>query len=614
VKELGDKWTSTMPGEKSITFWRLPSGKYNLEIRACENDDISTIKTITIMIDTPWYLTGWAYLCYVIILLVACYYIYKRFKQKRMERINEDKVKFFINVSHELRAPLTMIINPLERLMKEERDTPIYRDLKLMHKHSVRILSLINQLLDIRKMDKGQMKIKSVESDLVSFIEELCYEFSAQAEKRNITLTFNHEMEHLPVWIDPNNFDKVIVNLIGNAFKYTPDGGAITVTLSTENNGKGKAVISVADTGKGIDKDKLEKVFDRFYQIDSTHMGFGIGLNLCKMMVNLHHGTITALNRGSEPGSEFVVKLPLGKSHLTKGEIGDAATAEQLQRKEQHYIPETEAAGRAARSKTNYKVLIVDDDDEVREFIAHELESEYKIITANNGEEGLREAVAKMPDVIVSDVVMPEMDGIQMLKNLKWNVNTNHIPVILLTSKVDLQDRMQGLERGADAYLTKPFIIDELRSTVANLIANRLLLKGKYSGAQEQHDKMKEIDIKSNNDVLMDKIMKIVNEHLDDSELSVEMLADTVGLSRAQLHRKIKEMTGLPASEFIRNIRLKQAAALLKDRKLNVSQVAYAVGFVNLGHFSTVFKKYYGVSPTEYGGGVEVEQNAVEEA
>jgi YesN/AraC family two-component response regulator len=259
-------------------------------------------------------------------------------------------------------------------------------------------------------------------------------------------------------------------------------------------------------------------------------------------------------------------------------------------------------------------VLIVDDDDEVREFIAHELESEYKIITANNGEEGLREAVAKMPDVIVSDVVMPEMDGIQMLKNLKWNVNTNHIPVILLTSKVDLQDRMQGLERGADAYLTKPFIIDELRSTVANLIANRLLLKGKYSGAQEQHDKMKEIDIKSNNDVLMDKIMKIVNEHLDDSELSVEMLADMVGLSRAQLHRKIKEMTGLPASEFIRNIRLKQAAALLKDRKLNVSQVAYAVGFVNLGHFSTVFKKYYGVSPTEYGGGVEVEQNAVEDA
>lgn len=433
----------------------------------------------------------------------------------------------------------------------------------------------------------------------------------------DLQFTFEHTLKELPVWIDRNNFDKVLVNLFSNAFKYTPDGGEITVCLSAGVNKKESGVlrnyaeIMIMDTGPGIDESKLEKIFERFYQasaeLSSTPIGFGIGLNLCRLLVGLHHGTVVASNRKDVKGSCFTIRIPLGNNHLKKEEMVEHSLENRMVLQSHPYELEKPEKKKIGRSKTNYRVLVVDDDDEVREFLQMELGGIYRVMTAKNGNEGLRLALAQLPDLIVSDVVMPEMDGFTLVKKLKGNGNTSHIPVILLTSKAEHPDRIQGLDKGADAYLTKPFIVEELSTMIASLIANRLLLKGKFSGAQDQEDKVRTVEMKSNDEILMERVMKVVNDYLDNSELNVEMLAEQVGLSRVQLHRKLKELTGIPASEFIRNIRLKQAALLLKDKKMNISQVAYAVGFTNHTHFSTAFKKFYGVSPTDYIGRLENE-------
>lgn len=618
LKELSLSWNMTLPGVNRITYSHLSPGNYTLEVRACENGSYTPVKEIFIHIAPPWYQTTIAYICYLILLLGVAVQIYYLLKRKRREEINEAKLKFFINISHEIRSPMTLIISPLETLLKRDYDETTSKALRSMYKNANRIIGLINQLLDIRKIDKGQMQIACSETDLVGFIDDLFQTFDYQSEKRNIRFIFEHEQKELPVWIDRNNFDKVLVNIFSNAFKYTPDHGEITVKLTTGNNKKetgalrNYAEITVLDTGEGIDENKLEKIFERFYQasadLASAPIGFGIGLNLCRLLVELHHGTIVASNRKDRKGSCFVIRIPLGNSHLKKEEMVEQSAMNRVALQTPSYeLMEDTGKRKSGRSKTHYKVLIVDDDEDVREFLQAELGGMYRVFACRNGAEGLQIALKQLPDLIVSDVVMPEMDGFTLVRKLKGNNNTSHIPVILLTSKTEHTDRIQGLDKGADAYLTKPFVVEELSTLIASLIANRMLLKGKYSGAQDQEDKVKAVEVKSNDEILMERVMKVVNGHLDNPELNVEMLAEQVGLSRVQLHRRMKELTGIPASEFIRNIRLKQAAVLLKDKKMNISQVAYAVGFTNHTHFSTAFKKFYGVSPTDYMASAEKE-------
>jgi YesN/AraC family two-component response regulator len=335
------------------------------------------------------------------------------------------------------------------------------------------------------------------------------------------------------------------------------------------------------------------KLFDRFYQGSSSRSmhieGTGIGLNLCKMMVEMHHGTVEAANRTDNQGSIFTVRLPLGSDHLKKEEI---LTAEEKEKNTKQ------------KAQSNYRVMIVDDDEEIGTYISQELGSYYRITPVTRGRDALRLLLSAEPekqfDLVVSDVMMPEMDGFTLLRMIKTNMNINHIPVVMLTSKAAVANRLEGLEKGADAFLAKPFDMDELHMVINNLISKNLRLKGKYSGTQQQKDKVEEKQVKGNDEMLMERIMKVVNDHLDDSEFNVDMLTKEVGISRAQLHRKMKDMTGLPVSEFIRNIRLEQAVRLLEEQKINVTQVAYSVGFSNLAHFSTVFRKQFGVSPTEY--------------
>ena len=407
----------------------------------------------------------------------------------------------------------------------------------------------------------------------------------------------------IPVWIDRINFDKVISNLLSNAFKYTFDGGQIDVVLSqqTTTEGKQEAVIQVIDNGIGLKEDKPDRLFDRFYQGSNArdlHLdGTGIGLNLSRAIVNMHGGTITAANRpDGMRGTVLTIHLPMGNAHLKP---------EELEKEEE---PTFSNAPKKQASK-NFRILIADDDAEIAGYIRSELGNWYRFDAAPNGKEALKLLLTGSYDLVISDIMMPEMDGITLLKNIKSNTNISDIPVILLTSKAEVSDRLEGLKKGADAFLAKPFSMEELHILIDNLVDNVRRLRGKFSGAQKQEEKVEKVEVKGNNDALMERIMKCINENLQDPDFNVERLTEKVGISRAQLHRKMKEITGISAGDFIRNLRLEQAARLIKEKKINVTQVAYAVGFNNQTHFSTIFKKHFGMTPTEYS-----EQERQEEA
>jgi DNA-binding response OmpR family regulator len=348
------------------------------------------------------------------------------------------------------------------------------------------------------------------------------------------------------------------------------------------------------EAGIGLKEEKTDRLFERFYQGNNSsglHIeGTGIGLNLCKAFVEMHGGKIKAYNRTDGiKGSCFEVSIPLGNSHLQPGEI-----LEEEDKKEQ------EITKKKVQANRNFNILIVDDDSEIAQYIKTELSDWYRFEHACNGKEGLKMLLTGKYDLVISDVMMPEMDGITMLKNIKSNSNISDIPVILLTSKSEVEHRLEGLRRGADAFLAKPFDMEELHILIDNLVDNVRRIRGKYSGAQGQKAKIEQIQVKGNNDALMERVMKYINAHLADPDLNVEKLTEEVGISRAQLHRKLKEIAGVSAGEFIRNLRLEQAARLIEEGQINITQVAYSVGFNNQTHFSTVFKKHYGMSPSEY--------------
>jgi DNA-binding response OmpR family regulator len=545
-----------------------------------------------------------AYFIYALIALSLAVFIFITYRRRAAEQMNEEKMKFLINATHDIRSPLTLIMSPLTNLKRRitsDNQNESLRDIDTIERNAKRILDLVNQILDVRKIDKQQMKLRCQQTDMVDFVKGICKMFEYAAEERHITFQFNHDDENLEAWIDRSQFDKVVSNLLSNAFKYSLDDGTVEVRLSHDDK---ELTLQVIDNGVGLDSETMKHVFDRFYQGSNSHRlhieGTGIGLNLCKMIVDMHHGTIEAHNRQDEKGSVFEVRLPLGNAHLTEAEM------------ERQTEQPVEAPVVSKSIGNKHRVLVVDDDVEICRYISSELSRYYKFGTSPNGREGLKKLLTGEYDAVVSDVMMPEMDGFTMLRMIKTNVNIAHIPVVMLTSKADVANRLEGLERGADAFLAKPFNMEELHMVIENLIQSRKRLKGKYSGAQLQSDKVELPEVKGNDEVLMERIMKVINKNLSNSDFNVDMLTQEVGISRAQLHRKMKEITGISTSEFIRNIRLEQAARLLREQKINVTQVAYTVGFSNLAHFSTIFRKQFGVSPSEYaekGGEVNADKS-----
>ena len=631
----GGKWIPNPAGQNEFTLGHLQPGTYRVESRAhFGGNDYTPIKVIMITVRAPWYRSLAAYFIYFLLLAALLAYIFYTYRRRTNIELNEEKMKFLINATHDIRSPLTLILSPLANLKRhiadEQKDAQ--RDITTIEHNAKRILNLVNQILDVRKIDKQQMQLHCRKTDLIAFTAGVSRMFEYSAQERNIQFNIRHDgHERIDVYVDPGQFDKVITNLLSNAFKYSFDGGTIDIQLTTTQQ---QAILQVIDSGAGLEGDSQKHIFDRFYQGHNSRRlhidGTGIGLNLCKMIVDMHHGTIEAQNRTDARGAVFTVTLPLGKEHFKPEEIDEptpvipSATVDASAPTADAQQPSSDATN-PSQSSVNHqpsainhptstlkrRVLIVDDDTELAQYIASELNKYYKITIAPNGREALKILLTEhqtpntqhptpIYDLVISDVMMPEMDGFTLLRMIKTNINISHIPVVMLTSKADVANRLEGLERGADAFLAKPFDMQELHMVIDNLIHNRQRLKGKFSGAQQQADKLEQPEVKGNDEQLMERIMKAVNKNLSDSDFNVDMLTREVGISRAQLHRKMKEMTGISTSEFIRNIRLEQAARLLKEQKINVTQVAYTVGFSNLAHFSTIFRKHFGISPSEY--------------
>lgn len=588
----GGKWISNAAGDNSFNFTGLSYGHYRIEVRTYCNGKYSIYKkVINLDVLTPWFLTVWAKLIYLILILgltAAAIIVYLRKKKRDLE---EAKMQFLINATHDIRSPLTLIMEPLKKLKEKLGNAEEYQaDIDTIDRNAQRLLTLVNQILDKRRLDMHQMNLSCRETNLVEFSQGLVSLFTYNANLRGINIRL--EMPETPVnaWIDRNKLDKAIANLLSNAFKYTPNGGEIIFRIEKQDK---KVLLYVIDSGKGLGKnDDAKTLFERFYQGKNSadmHLGgSGIGLNLCRSIVRLHGGDVYAHNReDGKSGACFIIELPLGKEHLKNNQIclDNVGTKKKQQR------------GAASR---NSKILLVDDDIEICRYLKSELSDWYRFVICNNGKEALNRLLSGDFDLVVSDVVMPEMDGITLLRNIKGNANISHVPVIMLTSKSEISDRLEGIKLGADAYLAKPFSLEELHLTIDNLIDNVRRLKGKFTGALKQDDKVEKVEVKGYDEELMERIMKVVNENLSDSDFNVEKMCDEVGVSRTQLHRKLKEMTGVPTSEFLRNIRLNEAARLIREHKINITQVSYMVGFANNSHFSTAFKKYFGMSPTEY--------------
>ena len=591
------KWNSTNEGSNAVSFNKLKPGSYTLEVRAMSNGNFSKKSTIIhIKVCDPWYASTWAFLLYFLTAAGIILYIIYRYERHRKEDLEETKMQFLINATHDIRSPLTLIMGPLNKLKTRITDAESKQDIDTIDRNAQRLLLLVNQILDERKIDKDQMHLHCQKTDLKEFLRGIMSLYNFNVQERSITLSLKEdeslkEEGNLQVWIDRINFDKVISNLLSNAMKYTSDGGEITLIIGKN---KESAIIKVEDTGIGLKEEKTDRLFERFYQGNNNsdiHIeGTGIGLNLCRALVKMHGGAIRAYNRTDGiKGSCFEVNIPLGKEHLKPEEI--------LQ---EDGTKTAESTGKRTQANRNFNILIVDDDAEIAHYIKTELSDWYRFDHARNGKEGLKMLLTGKYDLVISDVMMPEMDGVTMLKKIKGNSNVSDIPVILLTSKSEVENRLEGLRKGADAFLAKPFNMEELHILIDNLVDNVRRIRGKYSGAQGQKAKIEQIQVKGNNDALMERVMKYMNEHLADPDLNVEKLTEDVGISRAQLHRKLKEIAGVSAGEFIRNLRLEQAARLIEEGQINITQVAYSVGFSNQTHFSTVFKKHYGMSPSEY--------------
>ncbi|QHJ07779.1 7TM diverse intracellular signaling domain-containing protein [Hymenobacter busanensis] len=523
----------------------------------------------------------------------------------KLQELDELKTRFFTNISHELRTPLTLIISPLEQLLSESRHEPGAAprpEYALMHRNARRLLQLINQLLDIARLESGQMRLAAAPVDLARLVGTSVAAFESLAASRDVALSFEAESELPDVYLDADQFDKILYNLLGNALKFTPAGGQVTVSVGLAHE---HAVLRVRDTGVGIPAEHLPLIFDRFHQVDSNltrlHDGTGIGLALVKELVTLHHGAVRVMSTVGQ-GTTFVVELPLGAAHLTPAELADAPLEAQAPQ-----VPElrgskllalTEADSEPTGEDARPLVLVVEDNPEMRDYLRTCLATDFRVLTADDGEQGLQRIVAAVPDLVVSDLMMPRLDGLELCRRLRADERTSHIPVILLTARSEQETRLAGFGLGADEYLTKPFRPDELRVRIHNLIRQRQLLRQRFG--RELKLELSEVSVTSTDEAFLSRAMNVVEQHLADADFSVEAFAEHMAMSRVQLHRKLKALTDQSTSEFVRTLRLRRAAVLLQGQAGNVAEVADQVGFANLSYFAKCFRELYNQTPSEY--------------
>jgi len=625
LEGLDKEWRSMPIADHAVSYSSLRGGNYTLHVKAYfdGSPDAFSANSISIRVPYPWFMSFWAFLVYTIVLaglLWVSLHLIKRHREhvrdKEASEIKELKLKMFSNISHEIRTPLTLLMSPLKEMREAEKD-PHQKDLyNLMYRNSLRILRLVNQIMDMRKVDEGKMQLYFRETDIVFFIRDIMQSFEHMAVTRNIRLALSSASPVTNLWIDQGNFDKIVFNLLSNAFKHTPDGGHIDIGISAPQKNYGVLApevaslvkISITNSGSHIDDSDLDKVFERFFQSDvmDARMGSGVGLNLTKMLVELHHGVITAAN--TEDGVIFTVVIPAGCSHLTEQEMSTTthhkdlytklpSPAEDLHGTEDiAFMPLSAASEKVVKSRRN--VVIVDDDSEIRDYLLTALRSQYNVKTFEGAQEAWTNISAEQPDVVVADLKMSGMDGLELCRRIRHNPVTNHIPVIVLTSSTDEASHLESIDSGADRFLSKPLSIELLKSSIGQVIASRDTMRGKFSGgAKYDYDVMKVTPVGMG---LMERVMDVVRRNLDNAEFGVDDLSREVGMSRVHLNRKLKEALGISPSSLIKSTRMKQAAYLLVHDKVNISEVAYRVGFSTPSYFSNSFRSYFGLSPKEF--------------
>lgn len=599
-------WIYNM-GSPEAVYTLQREGDYLFEFRGSNSDGVWNPNTaqLRIHISPPWFRSWPAYLAYVIVFLGIMYVLYRWIRLRNsykiehvakveQERSHQLKTRFFTNITHELRTPLTLMLGPLQDIIgKDDIRGPIRNKLEGVHKNVIRLSHLVNQLLDFRKLETDHMKMRVVEGDIVDFLKEIYYAFREETTKRNIDFIFESENESLKCWYDSDKMEKVFFNLLSNALKFTTDFGLIKIVVEEV---KGQIRITVSDNGEGIDEVRMEHIFERFYERNSlnySNYGVGIGLALSKQLIELHHGNIYAKNNEGS-GTSFVVELLKGSRHFEGEEvIREVQQIDKVETKKTAQPEEIEP-----NAERNLKVLIVEDDLEIQEYISSLFANEYQVVLASNGQVGFEVAKNKLPDAIISDVMMPVEDGISMCRRLKTTIETSHIPIILLTARAATPYKIGGLETGADDYLTKPFNSEELILKVKNMLSARAAYLDKLS---RTHDfDPKRIAVTSTDETFLNRLMEITEQNIENRSLTVEQIADHLNVSRALLFTKIKTLTGNTPKGFIKEYRLKRARQLLEDTDLNISQVAHKSGFHDYRYFTKVFKAKYGVSPKEH--------------
>ena len=520
--------------------------------------------------------------------------------QAKLQEIDHLKSRFFVNISHEFRTPLTLILGQIESVMSGNIEIKEKGKLQVANRNARRLLTLINQLLDLSKLESGSMELKAEQHNIVAYLKSLFYSFESLAESQKISLKFESEYENIPVVFDLDKMEKIFYNLISNAFKFVSSDGEVKVCLNIINS---NVEIRIKDSGIGISSDRLHHIFDRFYQVDGSairkHEGTGIGLALTKELIGLHNGNIS-VNSTEGKGSEFILQLPLGDFKMEKEEVNKLQPAELL-KKNNFSVPDTEEKTPGMDSPVSDKIaiiLIVEDNFDVRNYIRELLETEYRVIEAANGTEGILNAKDEIPDLIITDVMMPEMDGFQFSKQIRNDEKTSHIPIIMLTAKAGLDDKIAGLETGIDAYITKPFSAKELKVRAKNLIYQRKELRKRFS--KSTYIKPSEVSVDSIDQIFLQKVIDKIEANIENEKYNVEKLSDEVNMSISQLNRKLNALVDQPAGQLIRSLRLQRAADLLTQNTGNVAEICYKVGFNDPGYFTKTFKKQFGVSPREY--------------
>jgi signal transduction histidine kinase/DNA-binding response OmpR family regulator len=621
------------------SYPNMEPGEYVFRVKGSTSNRVwnEAGTSVKIIILPPWWKTWWAYLLYTLTILTIFtistrfYLNRQRLRQKlilesehaeKLEEVAKIKSDFFANISHEFRTPLTLILGPAEKIAKNESANPI-KDADIITRNSKRLLQLVNQLLDLSKLDAGKLKLEASAANIVSFIKGIALSFESLSEAKDVMIKIKSDSEFIEVYFDKDKMFKTFSNLLSNAFKFTPERGNVIITIAEISNNT--VEIRLKNTGIGIPQKELPKLFDRFYQVDSSqtkeYEGTGIGLALVKELIELHHGKITIdseVGNSDKAGwTEFTINLPLGRAHLKDDEIlstedetdskvilnPDEVVMKNLSGEENNIIYAADSSSQAPQNdieKNDNKtiILVVEDNYDMREYIKESLSDSYSVEEAVNGEQGVRIAETIIPDLIISDLMMPKMDGNELTRILKNDERTSHIPIILLTAKSGQENKIVGLQTGADDYLTKPFDVKELRVRVENLIDIRRKLQEKFSKgeflAKRTEKKLKSIDEK-----FLAKVLEVIEKHISEENFSIEECSSEVGFSRTHFHKKLRALVGKSPSQYVRTVRLYRAKQMIEEEKGNVSEVAYSVGFSSPAYFSRCFKEEFGYPPSD---------------